>query len=301
VPCLPNAPKIPSHVCISKGLLNSVMSNHADVKALAALYCLKGSLTCGRIKRYYALRATLAANFGISARTLDKYVARLEAMGYVRKHYRYADAPTSYDLVLCSSKRLGSEHGTSTAKYHKIQFTTLRELVITLDAVGAREKKNQNTYAITQKRQNAYLKSNRTAYPATLQPAARKRALRGYDDEAQAAKDTTHFAHQVATADYTTTPARIASPHADMSLNGLRKVFGCKSKTTCARRLKAMQEAGLIEVKKHRIATNFPATLKEYAILRETTLKGDYSYQWEKGTIYKVMPNVVTFLPSITL
>ena len=295
-----HAPKIPSYISISKGLALSFVSNHKDLKALAVFYCLKGSLTCGRIKQYFAHRGTLAASFGISPRTLDKYVGRLAELGYVRKHYRYANAPTSYDFVLRASKQLAAESGTAEKAFHQLTFSTLRELVTKLTALGYSEKISQNKHAIAKKQQNNYLKSNRIPYSANLQPAARRRTLRGYDAAAQAAYETTHFAQQVASADYSTPIAPIATPFADMSRNGMKKVFGCKSKTTCSRRLNAMREAGLIEVKKHRIATSFPAGLLDYALLRETTLKGDYSYQRIGGTIYKVLPDVVTFMPSIT-
>lgn len=295
------ASKVPSYVSIPKGVPEAVAKNSKDARAVAALYCLKGSLTCGRIKNYYALRATLAANFGISARTLDKHVARLEEMGHLWKHYRYAKAPTSYDLVLRSSKHLATEEGTCTTKYHKVQFTTLHDLLLKLYTLGLKEDKSHPEHAIVKNRKNDYITSNRTSYSASnMHPAARKRALCGYDDAAAAALQVSHFAKTVASTDYIN-QERVASPYADKSLFGMMKVFGCKSKTTCARRLAAMKAAGLIEVKPCRIATDYPADKVYYAWLREEIFKGDYSYRRIGNVIYKIMPNTVTFLPSITL
>lgn len=299
-----NAPKIPAYVSISKGVAESFVGNRNDLKLLAAFYCLKGSLTCGRIKRYFANRAALAANFGIGARTLDKYVARLEEMGLVRKHYRKADA-TSYDLVLRSSKHLASKEGNCTTKYHKVQFTTMRGLLVKLRALGMGEDHSHAEHAIVKNRKkqyvDSYIESNRTSYSASnMQPAAYKRALRGYEDVAAAALQVSHFAKTVASTDYINQKP-VASPYTAKSLRGMMKLFGCKSKTTCARYLAEMKAAGLIEVKPCRIATDYPADKVYYAWLREEVFKGDYSYQRIGNTIYKVLPNVVTFMPSITL
>jgi hypothetical protein len=281
-----------AYISLPKGLPTKLVYNTRELKAVAVWYQLKSLQVCGVIKDFGRHAKAIAANFGYSERKLRTYVAYLTERGYIER-------PNRHTLVLRASRLLGNEY--SVAKtYYRIDATKLHQLELELRALALHENTRRQAYTLRHKLQEQYLRNQGIQNSSFLQPAAKRRVMRGFDLAQEVKKATTHFVATVPT--LAQTPE--INPFVTLSRAGIsrmlsrsRKAPGLRYGTaTGLRYAQKLRAAGLLTDRKHRVFV-CDATLGEFHLMRSNGY--DATFIYEQGKVYKSLPNLISLSPSL--
>lgn len=272
------------YVSIPRGLPTKLVKSNRELKAVAVWYQLKSLLVGGYIRDFGQNAKDIAATFGYSESKLRKYVAVLQAMGYIER-------PNRHDLVLRSSKLLGTNYGVAKT-YYRVASNKLHQLELELRALALRENLERQTFVKNKKLQEQHLHDNGILISSNLQPAARRRALRGYSESKEQAKATSHFVRQSQSPVHT--PA--LNPFVTLSRAGIARSLSRKSKATGHRYAAKLVAAGLMSEKANHVFV-CDATLQEYGFMRESGY--DHSFLFKNGQVVKALSNNIVLSPSL--
>lgn len=273
-------PKPVAYISLPKGLPTKLVRSTRELKAVCVLYQLKSLYVGGYICQFGKQAKAIATRFGYSERKLRTYVALLQQLGYLSK-------PNRHDLRLRGSKRLGEDYGVATT-YYRIPTAELANLELLVRAFAVQENLDRQTYTIEQKLKAHYLR-DRGIFTSTHQPAAVRRALRGFSVADARCTLTSRFV--AAAENFEALPE--LNPFATLSRHGLARALSRKSKATGHRYALKMRQAGLLAEKPHRVFI-CDSSYQEFMRMR-AALELDYSYQWAAtGKVEKVLAHTLT-------
>ena len=276
-----------TYISVPKGLPSQLVKNTRELKAMAVWYQLKAVRVCGVIKDFGRHAKAIAAVFGYSERKLRTYVQYLRAKGYIEKSNRH-------DLVLRASRLAGKTYGVAKT-YYRIPTHRLHQLELELRALALQENLERQQFTLRRKLQDQYLRDSGITTPSHLQPAARRRALRGYDSAKMQATVSQHVAREQQSA---STPAckPTLNPFVTLSRQGIARALGRRSKATGVRYARKLQACGLLTETKHQLFV-CDASLQEFGFMREAGF--DHTYRFTNGQVFKSLPNQLTIRPSL--
>lgn len=272
-----------THVLLSKGLASHLADNQQGVKVMALFLGLKGLYVGGYIKNFSKRAKELAAHCGVCERTFRTYLRILKEEGLVEK-------VNTHDLRLISSRKVAELHQTSTKKYHKVPVSQSTHFQEYLEVLAYGEKQDKMTYARDRKLEADYLLTKGITNPNHLQPAARKRVLRGYNQEVTLAIATTRFRKEVST------PMRSGklptNPYITLSREGIARLRGKQYHNSGLYAIRKWKELGYIQEELCQVDCGV-TTPAEVALLRSLGIV-DWTFRCQKGRLVKSLPNLVS-------
>ena len=272
------------YVSIPKGLPTQLVKSNKGLKAVAVWYQLKSLLVGGYIRNFGTHAKDIATTFGYSESKLRKYVAILTQRGLIER-------PNRHDLVLRASKALGAEYGVAKT-YYRVASNKLHQIELELRALALRENLERQTFVKNKKLQEQHLRDNGIHISSNLQPAARRRALRGYSESKEQDKAASHFVRQCQSPVHAPT----LNPFVTLSRAGIARSLSRKSKSTGHRYAAKLVAAGLMSEKANHVFV-CDATLQEYGFMRESGY--DHSFLYKNGQVMKALSNNIALSPSL--
>lgn len=275
-------------ISIPHGLPSAVAKRSREIKAIGILYTLKGLHSGGYIKGFNAEAAAIANSFGFGRSKLLVYVKALVEMGLVER-------PNKKDLRLTSTKKVALHYGccpdevapTWYPRTYKIAIGHLDQIESELKALAIAENLNKQRITVAKKLADQHLLS-RTSLPSSPTPAARKRALRGYDPALALRASISLCEHNL----FNDLPNAI-NPVCTLSRLGLARLFGRRSARTGTRTAKKLVAADPLSDSISRLRLH-QMPLADF--LRART-KGIYSgaHSWYKGSVFRRLSNKVEY------
>jgi hypothetical protein len=267
------------YISLPKGLPTKLVQSTRELKAVAVWYQLKTLRVCGVIKDFGRNAKAIAATFGYSERKLRTYVAYLTQRGHIER-------PDRHTLVLRSSRLLSTEYGVA-KRCHKIGATDFHQLELVIQELALTENIERQAHTVKGKLQEQYLRNEGIPNSSNLQPAAKKRLMRGFNLAQEMEKAASHFVATVSTLALTPT----LNPFVTLSRGGIARALGRRSKATGFRYAQKLRAAGLLTEQKHRVFV-CDASVSEYYLMRASGY--DSTFIYEKGKVYKALSNLLT-------
>jgi hypothetical protein len=281
------------YISIPKGLPTVIAKSNKERKMISAFYQLKSLYVGGIIHNYSARAGEIAKTFSYSERKLRGLISDLRKANLVS-----VDANKS--LILRSSKFLGESFKVSTKRFYKIDVTRISDLEEILKGLVILDNIEQQVHILRDKvTTNSIYRSVGIYNPTTASPTHSKKMMKifgkSYDRDLEFEKKR-----------YTDRIANLQSvdnatlfPFATLTRQGIATVFGKKSKSTGHRWIQKLSKLNIVEDKNNNfVVVQENVTWEDYAAMQQTVFGHDYSYKFKKGTIIKVLPNLVSFKQS---
>ncbi|WP_188559807.1 hypothetical protein [Hymenobacter glacieicola] len=254
------------------------------MKAVCVLYQLKSLYVGGVVWNFSREAKAIANTFGYSEGKLRQYLSYIIKRGWASKRGRHT-------LVLRSRRVLTQEFGVS--QYcHKVSTDHLYRLEEELTKLAVQENLGRQQHVIDTRLQDEYLAHNGKKRSSHLQPAARRRILRGFDLAAAQTSAKARYTAQVRTK----SEVGVLNPFATLSRSGVARVFGRKSKAAGLRRVQKLKQHGLLSDCPHYVVIR-PITLVEFKAMQRYAGGSHGAYRFYNGNLLKQLPNLLT-VPS---
>ena len=278
------------YVSIPQGLATAAVKTARELKAYSVFYQLKSLYVGGIIHDYRKKTNQIASTFGYSERKLRTYISVLKGFGLL-------EVVDKHDLVLRGSKYVSKLLGVSRKRFWRIPADKVSDLEDIFRVLALEEKMKQQRFRLESKVVASAI-STRVGIPnptTTLQPSRlrmlRKAIVKDYGKlltERQA-----RYTETIASLNSKNPTAATIFPWATLSRQGIATVLNRKSKATGHKYAKRFAALGLIQDERNTVFIG-DFSYDEYNEMQETVLGHDYSYQYVKGEVHKVLPNTIT-------
>lgn len=278
------------YVSIPCGLATVVVESNLLLKTYSVFYQLKSLYVGGIILDYHKKVDEIAKTFGYSERKLRTYIKSLKEIGIV-------EVVRKRHLVLRASKHVGKLFGVSCKRFWRVKTESVSDLEDLFRVLAIEENIKQQRFSLEEKVVASAI-STRVGIPnpiKTLQPS-RLRILRkavAKDYGSLLLERQTRYTETIASLNSPAPTEETIFPWATLSRQGIATVLNRKSKSTGHKYAKKFAALGYIQDERNTVFIG-DFSYDEYNEMQETVLGYDYSYEYVKGEVHKVLPNIIT-------
>jgi hypothetical protein len=282
------------YISIPRGLASALSRDTRMAKTMSVFYQLKSLYIGGIVHNFPARMKEIANTFGYSDRKLRTYISIL-------KEEKLVSVDKNKSLTLRSSKFVGQKFKVSTTKYTKLNVDNLLDAEKLFMSLAIQENLMKQAYTLYDKViDHAIYDSVGIKNPSTRMCRNSYRRLKKQylgSIESELAHLQKRYTDSISNLEQ---PKGFLFPFLTLTRQGIATLFGKTSKSTGHRYAKLLSGLQFIHDRNNNnVIIKEGATYEEYCAMIQHVFDYDYSFRFNKGVIYKVLPNMISLNQGI--